>query len=147
MAVSHAWCWLLNIVLFCVLSCAFGSDKYCNTCIKSGKWLFVVKTVQPWISSCAISRNLMPTRSRAGYTKSRVPFYSNCSATFNIEYLLMCGDISPIPGPKSTRTYTECDRVVPKNHRAIKCDLLLYVDSHQMWRRATKTVSANEIIW
>ncbi|CAB4003053.1 Hypothetical predicted protein, partial [Paramuricea clavata] len=114
----------LNIVLFCVLSCAFGSDKYCNTCIKSGKWLFVGKTVQPWISSGAISisRNLMPTRSRAGYTKSRVPFYSNCSATFNIEYLRMCGDISPNPGPKSTRTCTECDRVVAKNHRATKCD-------------------------
>lgn len=57
----------------------------------------------------------------------------------------MCGDISPTPGPKSTRTCTECDRVVPKRQSVIAARDLCGLN--QMWRRATKTVSANEIIW
>ena len=38
----------------------------------------------------------MLTKSRAGYTNRRVPFYSNFSATFNVEYLRMCWDINLI---------------------------------------------------
>ena len=68
------------------------------------------------------SRNNMLTKSRAGYTKRRVAFYNNCSATFNVEYLRICGDINPNPEPKSSTTCTECSGVVARHHRATKCD-------------------------
>ena len=83
-------------MLFCVLFFAFGPNDYCNACINSGEWLCIEKSVQPWISYDVFSRNNMLTKSRAGYTKRKVPFYSNFSATFNVEYLRMCRDINLI---------------------------------------------------
>ena len=41
----------------------------------------------------------MLTRGQAGFTKSRVAFYSNCTATFNFNYIRLCGDVNPNPGP------------------------------------------------
>ena len=94
MAAGHARNWLLNLVLFCVLFFAFGPNDYCKAGINSGEC--IEKSVQPWISCDVFSRNNMLTKSRAGYTKRSVPFCSNFSATFNVEYLRMCWDINLI---------------------------------------------------
>ena len=41
-------------------------------------------------------------KARVRYRKSRVNYYSNSDASFNFEYLLMCGDVCPNPGPSSS---------------------------------------------
>ena len=40
-------------------------------------------------------------KSRRRYGKSSVNYYRNSVATFILEYLLLCGDINPNPGPDS----------------------------------------------
>ena len=41
-------------------------------------------------------------KSRKRYRKSSVNYYSNSEATFILEYLLLCGDTNPNPGPDSS---------------------------------------------
>lgn len=67
-------------------------------------------------------RNWLTIRRSGNYLKSRVNYYGNCSATFNLELLRLCGDISTNPGPLYTKKCSECDRVVARNHRATWCD-------------------------
>ena len=122
MAAGHACNWFLNVVLFCILFFAFGPNDYCNACINSREWLCIEKSVQPWIPYNVFSRNNMLTKSRAGYTKRRVPFYSNFWATFNAKIPSYVRGYQSNPGPKSSRTCTECSRVVARHHRATKCD-------------------------
>ena len=43
--------------------------------------------------------------------------------TFNYQHLRLSGDISPNPGPKSTRICADCGRAVAQNHRATRCDV------------------------
>ena len=38
------------------------------------------------------------------------------------QHLRLSGDISPNPGPKSTRICADCGRAVAQNHRATRCD-------------------------
>lgn len=38
---------------------------------------------------------------RVRFRKSRVNYYSNSDASFNFEYLQLCGDVCPNPGPAS----------------------------------------------
>lgn len=40
-------------------------------------------------------------KSRCRFRKSRVDYYNNSDAAFNLVYLQMCGDINPNPGPTS----------------------------------------------
>lgn len=40
-------------------------------------------------------------KSRCRFRKSRVNYYNNSDAAFNLVYLQMCGDINPNPGPTS----------------------------------------------
>ena len=39
-----------------------------------------------------------------------------------LQYFRLSGDISPNPGPKSTRICADCGRAVAQNHRATRCD-------------------------
>ena len=51
--------------------------------------------------------------------------YRNCDATFNLEFLSLCGGINPNPGPTAGKTaskFSVCGRVVAKNQLAITCD-------------------------
>ena len=124
MAAGHACNWVLNAVLFCVLFFVFGPNDYCNACINSREWLCIETSVQPWISYNVFSRNNMLTKSRAGLLSViKVPFYSNFSATFSVEYLCMCGDINLILDlSRQEHICTESSRVVARHHRATKCD-------------------------
>ena len=50
--------------------------------------------------------------------------YHNCDATFNLEFLSLCGGINPNPGPTAGKTaskFSVCGRVVAKNQLAITC--------------------------
>lgn len=40
-------------------------------------------------------------KARVRFRNSRVNYYSNSDASFNLEYLQLCGDICPNPGPAS----------------------------------------------
>ena len=62
---------------------------------------------------------------RFRFTKSRINYYNNSDASFNFEYLRLCGDISPNPGPltkKNSNNCSVCKRVVARNHRATVCN-------------------------
>lgn len=73
------------------------------------------------------------------FQKSRVAYYSNCTASFNPVALsvVRSGDIHPHPGPhrqcnstcksavrhdSSRKKCKECDRTIARNHRATICD-------------------------
>ena len=42
-------------------------------------------------------------RSYSRYRKSRIDYYCNSTACLNYEYLRLCGDINPNPGPASKK--------------------------------------------
>ena len=86
------------------------------------RWILASQITQLGISGSDWNRKCFATRTRAGYAKSRISYYNNCSATFNYQYLRLSGDISPNPGSKSTRICTDCGRAVARNHRATRCD-------------------------
>ena len=57
---------------------------------------------------------------------TRIPFYANSDASFNIDRLTTSGDIEPHPGPgsgKDTNCCPVCKKKVLRNHRAISCDI------------------------
>ena len=73
------------------------------------------------------------------FQKSRVVYYSNCTASFNPVALsvVRSGDIHPHPAPhrqcnstcksavrydRSRKKCKECDRTIARNHRATICD-------------------------
>ena len=61
---------------------------------------------------------------RVRFTQCRVNYYNNCDASFNVEFLSLCGDINPNPGPtvgKTTSKCSFCGRAVAKNRLAITC--------------------------
>ena len=57
-----------------------------------------------------------PRLCRARFAKSTISYYANADATFNYDYLCLCGDIISNP------TCPVCDKRVAKSHRAISCD-------------------------
>ena len=62
---------------------------------------------------------------RVRFTHCRVNYYNNSDASFNLEFLSLCGDINPNPGPtagKNTSKCSVCGRAVAKNQLAITCD-------------------------
>ena len=114
---------LIISVWFLAFSYAFELGKHCKLHVRTSKVPFAGNSITPWIKGSILCRNWLTTRRSGNYLKSRVNYYSNCSATFNLELLRLCGDISTNPGPLSTkRKCSECDRVVAQNHRATWCD-------------------------
>ena len=45
---------------------------------------------------------------RARFSKSRISYYRNSTASLNYEYLRLCGDINPNPGPTSRKADAKC---------------------------------------
>ena len=58
-------------------------------------------------------------RKRMKYLRGRVPYYSNSSASFNIE-LLRAGDIESNPGDVSNPC-SVCNKTIARTHRALRC--------------------------
>ena len=49
-----------------------------------------------------------------------INYYDNSCATFNREYLVLCGDINPNPGPNQSKCLV-CHRGLANNHRQVQC--------------------------
>lgn len=112
---------LIISVWFLTLSYVFEPGKQCNLHVRKIKVPFDGNSITPWIKGSTLYRNWLTIRRSGNYLKSRVNYYGNCSATFNLELLRLCGDISANPGPLYTKKCSECDRVVARN-QATWCD-------------------------
>ena len=57
------------------------------------------------------------------YLSTRINYYANSSATFQLSILLLSGDINPNPGPafSDSNKCSSCCRTVARNHRALVC--------------------------
>ena len=133
MAASRAKSLLLISFCFLALKCALEPNKHTSLNGIPSRWNLATEITQLGISGSDWNRKCFAARTRAGYVKSRISYYNNCSATFNYhgQHLRLSGDISPNPGPKSTRICADCGRAVAQNHR------VFLVDSYKMWWRAT----------
>ena len=64
------------------------------------------------------------------FGKSRISYYSNSTASLNYEYLRLCGDKNPNPGPTSRKAQDKCSLCQRTTHEleADKCSIcgLLY---------------------
>lgn len=58
---------------------------------------------------------------RKGFRGSRVGYYPNSDASFQLELLKTCGDINPNPGP-TKHPCTCCGKPCKSNQRALQCD-------------------------
>ena len=103
---------LIISVWFLALLYAFELGKHCKLHVRTSKVPFAVNSITPWIKGSILCRNWVMKRRSGNYLKSRVNYYSNYSATFNLELLHLCGDISTNPGPLSTKKFSECNWVV-----------------------------------
>lgn len=122
MAAGHAKNLLLICLWLLALKCALEPNKHTSFSGKPVRWIQETQITQIRIFGRDWNQKCIHTRNRAGFAKSRISYYNNCSATFNFQHLRLSGDISPNPGPKSTRICTDCGRVVAQNHRATWCD-------------------------
>ena len=124
MAASRAKSLLLISFCFLALKCALEPNKHTSLNGIPSRWNLATQITQLGISGSDWNRKCFAARTRAGYVKSRISYYNNCSATFNYhgQHLRLSGDISPNPGPKSTRICADCGRAVAQNHRATRCD-------------------------
>ena len=59
-----------------------------------------------------------------GYSNARVSRYPNAVSTFQLTRLTTSGDVSPNPGPSTTKPSCQmCSRTIAHNHRALHCKL------------------------
>jgi hypothetical protein len=67
--------------------------------------------------------------SKSKYAKSRVTYYSNSVASYQL--LLIAGDVHPQPGPsaaektkvkQTTVKCSQCEKTVKRNHKRVECD-------------------------
>ena len=83
MAASHAKSFLLISFCFLVLKSAFERNKHTSLNAIPSRWNLATQITQLGISSSDWNRKCLEAKSRAGYAKSRILYYNNCSATFN----------------------------------------------------------------
>ena len=81
---------LIISVWFLALSYAFELGKHCKLHVRTSKVPFAVNSITPWIKGSILCRNWLKIRRSGNYLKSRVNYYSNCSATFNLDLLRLC---------------------------------------------------------
>ena len=60
---------------------------------------------------------------RTRFAKAIIQCYANGYSTFNYEFLCLCGDIIPTPGPKGNNICPVCNRTVVKTYRAVNCEI------------------------
>ena len=102
MAASHAKSLLLIYFWLLTLNPALEPNNHTILNRIPSRWIIATQITQLGISDGDWNRKCFATKTRAGYAKSRISYYNNCSATFNYQHLRLSGDISPNPGPKST---------------------------------------------
>ena len=122
MAAGHAKRLLLISSWILALKCVLEPNKHTSLNEKPSGWILITRSTQLRIFGSDWNRKCFPTTTQAGYAKSRILYYNNCSATFNYQHLRLSGDVSPNPGRKSTRICADCGWVVAQNHRATRRD-------------------------
>ena len=138
MAVGHVWKssdYIFLLTLFCVIALwNLDFQSYLNLFFSrsySLRRLEVQESTEKCLSSCSVADGLVRRHiglhliKRVRFTHCRVNYYNNCDASFNLEFLSLCGDINPNPGPtagKNTSKCSVCGRAVAKNQLAITCD-------------------------
>lgn len=95
MAASHAKSLLLISFCFLALKCALEPNKHTSLNGIPSRWNLARQITQLGISGSDWNRKCFAARTRAGYAKSRISYYNNCSATFNYQHLRLSGDMSP----------------------------------------------------
>ena len=60
---------------------------------------------------------------RTGFSKGRTKYYSTSDATFNHDYLQLCGDVSPNPGPTAAGDSSDarCNAARPNRISKLSC--------------------------
>ena len=69
----------------------------------------------------SLRHGVMASFQRSRFSKSRILYYSKSVASFNCQFLRLCGDINPNPGPRNPKSCSFCTRTVAINHRALEC--------------------------
>ena len=54
------------------------------------------------LATCLIRRRFISPLFRKGFTSSRINYYSNSVASYQVALLLRSGDVEPNPGPRTT---------------------------------------------
>ena len=70
-----------------------------------------------------IGKSLYKCKCLTRFGKSKINYYSNSDASFNYEYLRLCGDINPNPGPVTRTISTKCSSCLKgiKSDKAATC--------------------------
>ena len=137
MTVGHVWkssVYIFLLTLFCVIA-PWNLDFQSSLNLSfsrsySLRRLEVQESTAKCLSSCSadglVRRHTgIHLIKRVRFTRCRVNYYNNCDASFNLEFLSLCGDTDPNPGPTAGKTTSKCSvcgRAVGKNQLAITCD-------------------------
>ena len=114
MAVGHVWKSSVNIILltlFCIIApWNPGFQSSLNLSFSrsySQRRLVVQESTAKCLSSCSVADGLVRRHigihfiKRVRFTHRRVNYCNNCEASFNLEFLSLCGDINPNHGPQA----------------------------------------------
>ena len=126
---------LATLLLFCwrnlsLLDCPginFTQDQsYLSLQVQNGPYTATNHEYYQGITKCR-GRHLESHHKRGKkYLSSRLSYYSNAVASFQITRLASYGDISqnpgPAPGGNGSTKCSVCQRTVARNHRAVSCD-------------------------
>ena len=100
--------WFLFGFSLCILACLSGKDAHIGLNMRHVKvnkqsWdnHWFLKPISPILYRLSIRHIGSVWKARVRFRNSRVNYYSNSDASFNLEYLQLCGDICPNPGPAS----------------------------------------------
>lgn len=91
---------------------------------------------------------LTPTK-RKDYLTSKVKYYSNSTASFNLTRLAICADVNSNPGPSVKTKFTTYERTVATIHRTVQwmSNMQISLPTHQVcWRVWTCTKCLLEVL-
>ena len=100
--------WFLFGFSLSTLACLGGKDGYiglnmCHVSVNKqsldNHW--ILQPIFPILYRLNVRHIGSVWKARVRFRKSRVDYYSNSDASFNFEYLQLCGDVCPNPGPAS----------------------------------------------
>ena len=116
MAVGHVWkssVYIFLLTLFCVVApCNLDFQSSLNLSFSrsySLRRLEVQESTAKCLSSCSADGIHLIKRIR--FTRCRVNYYNNCDASFNLEFLSLCGDINPNPRTHCRKNHEQVFRL------------------------------------
>ena len=132
MARSHKLCGILyffHILLFIssISSLNYDANGVPVTLQDFDGELAIFSTVTDELNvSVAVARgrhfgSLFPSTRRRRFHQARVIYYSNSCATFNLEYLLTCGDVQANPGPGRNSSGRPCSDIHQTSKNILRC--------------------------